>query len=144
MLSNNFGKPTIRTYEILNKQIDQMKRFEVSPPKGVNYDEHSGVKPHRCFETAQNFINVNLVNFLPMVYVYCFWSEEPLMDHAFVLINQQIVYDGVLNKFYNKDDYYREMRIVEVRIKTPAQVVDEHANSFDISQKDWTARLKYM
>lgn len=144
MLLNYFGKPTERTYKILHKQIQKMKLFEVAPPPNVVYEGKMGIRPHQCFETAQKFIRANLVNFLPMVYVYCFWSEEPLLDHAFVLINEQIIYDGVLNKFYNKDDYYRECRIVEVRRKTPAQVIDEHTNSFDISQKDWTARLKYM
>ena len=144
MLANLFGKPTQQNYEVLNNEVAKMKPYEVPPPPQFVFNAMTGVRPHQCFKAAQAFIKSNLYAPLPMVYVYCFWSEIPFIDHAFVLINEQTVYDGVLNKFYYKDDYYREMQIVEIRRKTPPQVIKEHANSFDISQDDWTARLKHM
>ena len=141
---NVFYKPTHQTFQILEKEAELLKQYEVTPPSWVKYDSTRPIRPHRCFEMAQSFVRKNIDTTNELVYIYCFWSERKFVDHAFVLINNEIVYDGVYNKFYNKEDYYRENEIVEIRRKSPKQVIEEHARSFDISQDDWTARLKYM
>lgn len=93
----------------------QLKRYEVIADDKYAIELSENIKPKECYVEAFRFLadsdypaDMTLVHgkYKPsIINLYA--------GHAWVVINENIVFDGVLQAFYKKDKYYEFYEIIE-------------------------------
>jgi len=99
------AKKTRDSYKHLEVDVnDSLKRF-VNPNK---------VYPKSCYEKSYQYITSHYINGMVLVHGSLQFNESiPIpVGHAWVEIDD-ILFDGVYQRFYNKDLYYKELGLVK-------------------------------
>ena len=136
--------PYEETYKGLAQIREKMSKYEVSEPDGINMKEAKRIiRPHRCFEMAQKFVYNSSKEIRDrLTYVYGLWSKGQ-HEHAWIEIDNNVVYDGVLNRYYEKEGYYFYNDIAVIRKKDTDTVIKEHFGNYSASENDLLALKEY-
>ena len=136
--------PYQEAYTRLMESRERISEYEVSEPEGINMEEKKRViRPHKCFEMAQRFIYSSDKEIHDrLVYVYGLWTKSQ-HEHAWIEIDGNVVYDGVLNRYYQKDGYYKHNYVTVIRKKVPKEVMSEHFGVYSASEDDLLALDEY-
>jgi len=131
------SKRTPLIMQAIQKDIDQMKPFEIEPPDQYKTGKAKRYYEKQCHKKAWDYMVYS--NHEEGVMVQGLHSDMGV-PHSWVELPDDIVFDGVLQRFYNKDDYYRErqiIKIVEFTLKEILQKYEETGNIgewFDFSE----------
>lgn len=99
---------------------EEFAAYEVSPPAGVVPPRTTRLFPRQCFARASRFLLDQPSDLVATLVQGLIGSEKIL--HAWVLLPGGVVYDGVFNRFYQRSDYYRERRAIDLVVYSPLEV----------------------
>ena len=104
----------------LERIIIELKEIEVKDiPEKLESKYKNNIYPKRCFGKAYDYldekVNVDDVN-IKMIHggVYSI-IENKFIKHAWIEINDNAVFDGVLQRFYDKEGYYKYHRAKKIK-----------------------------
>lgn len=121
-------------------RIKEMSVFEVVPPEEYRTGKQKRYYPKKCFEKAfQYMIDVRPKDGVLVHGKYSpFKGPEDLfsyMEHAWLELPEDIVFDGVLQRLYRKVDYYNYYHAVKVYEYTYGEAVKKA--SIDYTSGPW-------
>lgn len=101
------------------ERIKEMSVFEVLPPDEYRTGEPISHNPKGCFEKSFQYMdNIQLEGGMLVHGMYFPWgvpeNKFSYVDHAWVELPGDIVFDGVLQRFYRKMDYYKYYNAIKV------------------------------
>lgn len=113
-----------KAYRTLMAQRDDMSSFEVDPPAELLNYKKRVICPNGCFEQSIKYLlNNKYLNDENSLYCYGLWTKFQ-MEHAWVEIGD-LVFDGVFQRFYNKEDYYNYNFITLILTKPKSLAIRE-------------------
>lgn len=103
------AKPIYQAYLDMRSELQE---FEIEVPSEYKAGVLNRVFPHKCFDKSFDYIRKNgdlpNVNYVEGVYTDFF------LDHAWIEIDNRIVFEGTLQRFYDKETYYRQRKAVKL------------------------------
>ena len=110
----------------IEEKIARLKPYEIEPPEGCRTGKNKRVYERLCYQKAFEYIvHVNPDNARLVHGIY-----TPLkLGHAWIELPGEIVFDGVMQRFYSKDGYYRELeaeKIMEYSVIEVCQNVSKY------------------
>ncbi|WHX27455.1 hypothetical protein QNH47_06255 [Virgibacillus halodenitrificans] len=116
--------------KLTKKQAEEMAALEVEPPeKFINVNE-GRVFPKLCYEKSfeyfmDMFVDFNAPGHGVMVNGVVKSNEfGSIFGHAWVEIENSFVFDGVLQRFYDKDEYYAFYNVGKTFKFPPNKILD--------------------
>lgn len=102
--------------KITKEDLVRLSEYEVIPEDEFKTGKARRLYPKWCYERAFNYVeskkhieNVKLVHGL-----YKPYSIESHSGHAWTELPRGIIFDGVLQGFYKKEDYYNYYQIIKL------------------------------
>lgn len=83
--------------------------------------------PRQCWERAWKYLSAH-PEIPEAMLVHGKWHT--LFDHAWVELPGDIVFDGVMQRFYGKEDYYREFETIKIAEYTLEEAI-ENVSRYD-------------
>lgn len=115
----------------IKEDIEKMQPFEIEPPDKYKTGKAKRYYEKQCFKKAYDYmINLDPDGGILVQGLYTKWS----IPHSWVELPGDIVFDGVLQRFYNKQDYYREQKAVKVVEFTLKQACQEARRTRNIGK----------
>lgn len=96
-----------------------LKPYEVDVPDEYKRGVLNRVYPKQCFDKAFDYMKKN-GELAELKYVEGVYGGGLLADHAWVEIGDSVVFDGTLQRFYDKEKYYdkrQAFKLVELSYK---------------------------
>jgi hypothetical protein len=101
--------------QIRKDRIAELAFAEVDPPKGYETGKRKRIQFKECYPTALNYVlylpeeNRSTVT---LVHGFCVKHGAPY-GHAWVELPGEVVFDGVMQRFYDKAGYYQAKRCTD-------------------------------
>ncbi|MGX6962385.1 hypothetical protein [Vagococcus xieshaowenii] len=98
-------------YQAVLDLREELKELEVDVPTEYKNGVKNRVYPQKCFDKSFDYMKEN--GELPNV-KYVEGIYEGLVDHAWVEIDNKVVFEGTTQRFYDKEQYYQKRRLVKL------------------------------
>jgi len=100
-------------HQSVKKTRDSYKYLEVDvPPELKRFVDIREVYPKSCYEKSYQYITSHHSKDMVLVHGSLQFNESIPIGHAWVEIGE-ILFDGVYQRFYNKELYYKELGLVK-------------------------------
>ncbi|NKC68965.1 hypothetical protein [Vagococcus fluvialis] len=103
---------TITNYQAYLDMREKLRKFEVNVSDEFKKGVVNRVYPHKCFDKSFDYIKQN--GELPGVKYVEGVHTSLLLDHAWIEIDDCIVFEGTFQRFYDKESFYRERKLVKL------------------------------
>ena len=112
-----YDVPIQEAREISKRDREHLKKYEIEPSQEYLTGKQKRIKEKACFSEAFRYMaDKGKLEGLILVHgQYKPFSLEKHADHAWVEINNEIVFDGVLQRFYDKEGYYKYYEAIKER-----------------------------
>jgi len=107
--------PLEEAKEISRLDREKMKAYEVEPGEVYQIKNRRHLKPKRCYEEAFRYMS-KCEHPDKVVLVHGLYKPPKLnryAGHAWIEINGNVIFDGVLQRFYKKTDYIKYYEAIE-------------------------------
>ena len=89
----------------MKRSICNLAHAEVEVPRRYSlYTDRNTQYPRQCFEEAYRYVDMHRIR--GMTYVFGTAVCGGMQQHAWVELPENIVFDGTLQRFYDRDKYY--------------------------------------
>ena len=122
------------------KDRHNYKHLEVSVPQSYKTYTTNDVYPKECYGQCIDYIWENDFENMILVHGYYLFKGCVRIDHAWVEIDN-VLFDGVYQRFYDKEVYYKEFGLVKQLEFTRDQAL-EIATETDWSGPWWPQQLE--